>query len=133
MIHHHFIGSGRVSSGLRARARCPEDLLADVGKLVSNVGFHVVSKTAAAFDNGGLTLVWILAESHLVLHHWDVEGFATLDLHLCNYRGSNIERARRLVDSLTDLCFTPGSETWEEVHLPDPVTGPRPISELGAI
>jgi len=54
---------------------------------------------SVVFDNGGLTLVWVLAESHLVLHHWEMEGFATLDLHLCNYRGSNIERARRLVEA----------------------------------
>lgn len=133
MIHHHFIGSGLVCASLCERARRPGSLLDDVAELVSSVDFQVVSQTSASFDNGGLTLVWILAESHLVLHHWESEGFATLDLHLCNYRGANIERARRLVEVLTNLCFVPGSDTWEETHLPDPLTGPRPVPELGAI
>jgi len=133
VIHHHFIGSGLVCTGLCELAREPSALLDDIAALVSSVDFQVVSQTSASFDNGGLTLVWILAESHLVLHHWEAEGFATLDLHLCNYRGANIERARRLVDALSDLCFVPGSGTWEETHLPDPITGPRPVSELGAI
>lgn len=133
MIHHHFIGAGRISPRLRDRARDPESLLAEVSELVSSVDFRVVFSHSVAFEEGGLTLAWILAESHLVLHHWEAEGFATLDLHLCNYRGSNIERARRLVDALTELCFVSGSETWEEAHLPDPVAGPVSVSVPGAL
>ena len=130
VLHHHFIGAGRTSHRLIEAAREPEVLAAGVTGLVAQAGLHVVTHTAARFDNGGLTLAWILAESHLVLHHWEEEGFATLDLHICDYRGSNVGRAERLVEALAEFCFVAGSETWQESHLHDPVAASAPGSPL---
>ena len=120
MASHHFIGTGRVSSDLMLAAKAPQSLVRQIASQVRSAGLEVVDQRAVGFGNGGLTLVWVLAESHLVLHHWPDEGFATLDLHVCDYQGSNAAKAATLVEALTTFCFAPGNATWKEVHLEMP-------------
>ncbi len=121
MSSHHFIGTGLLSAELEGAASESESLLGVVAGLVTDSGLQVVASQSARFDNDGLTLVWILAESHLVIHVWQVEAFATVDLHVCDYRESSTERARRLVASLEAFCFAAGSASWHEIHLDNPV------------
>lgn len=127
MSSHHFIGTGALSDRLRREARDPEELLERVADRVRASGLGVVAQQAVRFDQGGLTLVWVLSESHLVLHYWAEEGFATIDLHVCDYHLSNQERARTLVGSLTELCFLPSSENWQELHVEPPVAQPQSV------
>lgn len=122
MASHHFIGNGLVSRTLVDAARDTETLVAGVTRLVRNAGLEVVAHRAVDFENDGLTVVWVLAESHLVLHHWGLEGYATLDLHVCDYQASNAAKAQNLVAGLTEFCFQPGTETWREIHLEAPAT-----------
>ena len=84
---------------------------------MEEAGLQVVADQAVPFTGGGATLVWILAESHLVLHLWPELGRATVDLHVCDYRESNRAKAHRLRDALAALCFAPGSGAWREVTL----------------
>jgi S-adenosylmethionine/arginine decarboxylase-like enzyme len=79
-----------------------------------------VGRQVVPFPGGGLTLVWVLAESHLVLHHWAEEGYATIDLHICDYRGSNEANAQRLVESLRRFCFLEASDSWHRHRLEQP-------------
>ena len=79
-----------------------------------------MARQAVPFPEGGLTLVWVLAESHLVIHLWATEGYATIDLHVCDYRESNAAAARALVESLRRLCFAEGSDSWQERRLEPP-------------
>ena len=115
MTSHHFIGTGFPSESLRVASRDPERLLGRIAGLVSDGGLEVMAQQAVPFDNGGLTLVWVLAESHLVLHLWPEEGYATVDLHVCDYRTSNAEKARRLREELNRLCFAGESGEWREM------------------
>ena len=115
MLSHHFIGTGLFSERLRVGQREPQRLLARVKQRVSDCGLEVVAQQAVPFAGGGLTLVWVLAESHLVLHLWPEEGYATVDLHVCDYRESNAEKARRLREELERLCFGAGSGEWREM------------------
>jgi S-adenosylmethionine/arginine decarboxylase-like enzyme len=120
MGSHHFVGNGHVTADLVQAAKAPEDLERLIAAQVRACGLEVLDRNVVRFDNGGLTLVWVLAESHLVVHYWAEEGFATLDLHVCDYESSNATRAVALVEGLTTFCFTPGSETWHELHLETP-------------
>ena len=84
------------------------------------VGFEVVADNVVEFPDGGLTLVWVLAESHLVLHYWGNEGFTTIDLHICDYRDSNAAKARHLVAGLEATCFPSGTAEWREISVAEP-------------
>jgi S-adenosylmethionine/arginine decarboxylase-like enzyme len=120
MASHHFIGTGILSERLAASVDDPEGLLGRIQEQVTASGLQVVARQAVRFGNGGLTLVWVLAESHLVLHVWTREGFASVDLHVCDYRESNAENARQLVGSLKEFCFEAGSDRWHELEVEDP-------------
>ncbi len=115
MTAHHFVGEGGYSEGLRVAVGDSESLLAAVSAEVAAAGLQVMAEQAVPFPGGGATLVWVLAESHLVLHLWPEEGHATLDLHICDYRAENEARARRLRDALDSFCFAPGSSSWREL------------------
>ena len=119
LTSHHFIGTGRFSDMLSAAYAAggpdPDRLLAEVGATVESCGLQVVAQQAVPFDGGGFTLVWVLAESHLVLHLWPERGYATADLHVCDYRVSNADRARQACSALSALCFAPGSGYWNEM------------------
>ncbi|MDE0006110.1 MAG: S-adenosylmethionine decarboxylase [Rhodospirillaceae bacterium] len=119
LTSHHFIGTGRLSESLAAAYAAggpdPDHLLAEVGAAVESCGLQVVAQQAVPFDGGGYTLVWVLAESHLVLHLWPEQGYATADLHVCDYRVSNADRARQACRVVATLCFAPGSDHWNEM------------------
>jgi S-adenosylmethionine decarboxylase len=46
-------------------------------------GGHVLAKSHAVFPNGAITLVLILAESHLSIHTWPEESLIAIDLFSC--------------------------------------------------
>ena len=117
MISHHFVGTGEASAELSRTARNPEGLLDQIAGIVVETGLGVVSRLAVPFDSGGLTLVWVLAESHLVLHYWPEEATATVDLHVCDYRQSNAARARDLVTRLAALLFEVDSDRWQSFEV----------------
>lgn len=117
MTAHHFIGEGDFSDRLQAASGDAPHLLGVVADAVRAAGLQVVADQAVPFNGGGATLVWVLAESHLVLHLWPELRRVTVDLHVCDYRTSNRDRARRLKDALAALCFAPGSEAWRELAL----------------
>ena len=114
MVSHHFVGTGVWSQALQ-RAQCDsEQLLDDIAAHVRACHLHVVATQAVPFDHDGLTLVWVLAESHVVLHVWPELRSATLDLHICNYGASNAANARALRDRLAEACFATGGN-WAEL------------------
>jgi S-adenosylmethionine decarboxylase len=46
-------------------------------------GGHVLGESHVVFPNGAITLVLILAESHLSLHTWPEENLIAIDLFSC--------------------------------------------------
>lgn len=46
-------------------------------------GGHVLDASSVVFPNGAITLVLILAESHLSVHTWPEEGLVAIDLFSC--------------------------------------------------
>lgn len=126
MSSHHFLGTGTLSARFRQEALRPDRLLDEVARRVADSGLGVMSKQAVPFPGGGLTLVWVLAESHLVIHHWPEEGYVTIDLHVCDYRTSNALKARRLVGALEEICWAEGTGSWREIELEAPADPAEP-------
>ena len=124
MASHHYLGAGALSEGLRTAADAPDELADRVAAMVRDSGLEVVDRKVVTFEGGGHTFVWVLAESHLVLHHWGQEGFATIDLHVCDYRESNAGKAAALRKSLESFCFDDGTAEWRELELPQPHIAP---------
>jgi S-adenosylmethionine decarboxylase len=72
-------------------ARCtPDSPVGEVGRLteiavdaVAAGGGHVLDASHVIFPNGAITLVLILAESHLSIHTWPEEDLIAIDLFSC--------------------------------------------------
>lgn len=121
MASHHYVGTGRPSLRLLQAADDPNLFENTVSDLVHAAGLHVVSRQSSLFSGGGLTVAWILSESHLVVHFWGPERVVTFDLHVCDYSRSNRSRAEALVRAITDCCFeAPEPVSWKEIHVAHP-------------
>jgi S-adenosylmethionine decarboxylase len=60
-------------------------------------GGHVLANSHVVFPNGAITLVLILAESHLSIHTWPEESLIAIDLFSCGAIDS-----QRVLDQLAD-------------------------------
>ena len=127
MGSHHFIGTGHLSPWLERQARDSAELISGIKDVIESCGLTVADDISVAFANGGSTIVWVLAESHLVLHVWALEGYATVDLHVCDYRETNADKAQRLVDELTRRFFAPGSDSWHSLDIEHPAPVATPV------
>jgi S-adenosylmethionine decarboxylase len=61
----------------------PEGIAAAARVAVAAGSGHVLDETAVVFPNGAVTLVLVLAESHLSVHTWPEEGLVAVDLFSC--------------------------------------------------
>jgi S-adenosylmethionine decarboxylase proenzyme len=74
-----------------ADAWCPDHpLLTDAPGLVAAArsavatgGGHVLDEVRVVFPNRAITVVLVLAESHLSMHTWPEEGLIAIDLFSC--------------------------------------------------
>lgn len=117
---HHFIGVGPFSQSFQAAAADLAALSKRVTGLIRDSGLEVMADLVTPFPDGGATLVWVLAESHVVMHYWSGEGFVTIDIHVCDYTSSNSEKAARLKHLLQRLCFVRSECQWKEIVLDQP-------------
>ena len=62
-------------------------------------GGHVLDASHVVFPNGAITLVLILAESHLSIHTWPEENLIAVDLFSCGAIDG-----RAVLDALTAAC-----------------------------
>jgi S-adenosylmethionine decarboxylase len=73
------------------------DILADLAaSAVRAGGGHVLDVSHVVFPNGAITLVLILAESHLSIHTWPEESLIAIDLFSCGAIDG-----QRVLDELT--------------------------------
>jgi len=63
---------------------------------VRSGGGHVLDTSNVVFPNGAITLVLILAESHLSIHTWPEESLIAIDLFSCGAIDG-----QRVIDELT--------------------------------
>ncbi|HEV7656408.1 MAG TPA: S-adenosylmethionine decarboxylase [Mycobacteriales bacterium] len=61
----------------------PEGIAAAARAAVAAGRGHVLDETAVVFPNGAVTLVLVLAESHLSVHTWPEEHLVAVDLFSC--------------------------------------------------
>lgn len=61
--------------------------------------FH---RFGTADEQGGITGVVLLAESHLAVHTWPELGGVTLDVYVCNYGTDNSAKAEALMARLVE-------------------------------
>ncbi len=85
------------------------DILADLAvSAVQAGGGHVLDTSHVVFPNGAITLVLILAESHLSIHTWPEESLIAIDLFSCGAIDG-----QRVLDELTGALRLQGARVTE--------------------
>ena len=87
----------------------PGSPISDIGELTAAAmaavragDGNVLDTSHVVFPNGAITLVLILAESHLAIHTWPEENLAAVDLFTCGA----IDADRILAELVTGLRLT---------------------------
>ena len=98
----------------------PEEITATFGAALRRAGATVVHGLSHAFPGAGLTCVFILSESHAVLHTWPETGTVNIDIFSCSTR----LKSREAIDELS-RSFGAQHVTVQEIARADGY-GPRP-------
>ena len=100
----------------------PEEIAAAFGAALRRAGATIVHGLAHSFPGAGLTCVFILSESHAVLHTWPETGTVNIDIFSCSTRLKSLE-------AIDDLSRSFGAQhvTVREILRADGY-GPRPDS-----
>jgi S-adenosylmethionine decarboxylase len=91
------------------------------GDAVRAGGGHVLADSHVVFPNGAITLVLILAESHLSIHTWPEDSLISIDLFSCG-----------AIDGPRVLAELTGALKLDAVHAAELHRGPAPAGELPA-
>jgi len=75
----------------------------------------IISKHFYKFEEqGGITGIVLLAESHLAIHTWPEKNYLSLDVFVCNICEDNSNKARKIYNLIKDI-FKPGNVKYQEV------------------
>jgi len=74
----------------------PEEITAAFGAALRHAGATIVPGLSHAFPGAGLTCVFILSESHAVLHTWPETGTINIDIFSCSTRFKSLEAIAEL-------------------------------------
>lgn len=69
--------------------------------IIKDLELNVVEKISHLFSPKGVTLAFILSESHLIIHTWPELGYLHIDLVTCSYR-SQEEFGKSLKSALVE-------------------------------
>jgi S-adenosylmethionine decarboxylase len=98
----------------------PEEVTAAFGAALRRAGATIVHGHSHAFPGRGLTCVFILSESHAVLHTWPETGTVNIDIFACSTRLKSLE-------AIDDLSKSFGAQHVSVQEIPRADGhGPRP-------
>lgn len=85
-------------------------------ELVKNAGLTSVGELFHTFgEDGGVTGVVVLAESHMSVHTWPEKKYVTVDVYVCSYTQDNRRKAHGLYKALQET-FQPSFEKSNAVE-----------------
>jgi S-adenosylmethionine decarboxylase len=90
----------------------PTFLLDVLTSSVESAQLTPVAQTSAIFEPDGASAVVLLAESHIAVHYWPEYRKMTVDIHVCDYSGHNLSKARRLAQIVEKVVATETS-SWQ--------------------
>lgn len=71
--------------------------LAEQSLAASNM--HIVDKLIHKFNPQGMTLVWVLAESHFIIHTYPEHEYMSIDCYTCGNEGKPLETVKAFLSN----------------------------------
>lgn len=78
-----------------------------VFKISQEAGFQVINTLFYKFpDQGGITGLILVSESHIAIHTWPEKRFLNLDIFLCNFKKDNSLKIKKTFQAF-QIIFQP--------------------------
>jgi spermidine synthase len=74
-----------------------------VGDIIKKSGFKIVRHCSHKFGDGGVSLVFLVSESHVAIHTWPENNSINIDIFFCNYTKDNSKKGEAAFKMLFDL------------------------------
>tara|TARA_Y100001933_G_scaffold234809_1_gene255473 strand:- start:91 stop:459 length:369 start_codon:yes stop_codon:yes gene_type:complete len=87
----------------------------NISQLVETVDLTSVASQFHKFEEGGVTGIIALAESHIAVHTWPEVKYVSTDVYVCSYSTDNRPQARELFRHLKKL-FLPARIKLQELE-----------------
>lgn len=81
-IINHYVALVKVSSF----ENCLNSVEKIANSIATDLNLNIVKKASHMFEPQGITLIYVLSQSHLVVHTWPELGVIHVDLITCSYR-----------------------------------------------
>lgn len=92
------------ATGITAGEIDGDILVENMDKLCQGLELHVVSRHTHQFEPHGMSVIYVLEESHLAIHTWPEKGYVHMDLVTCSAEDYGDGNLSRLVEEI----FKPG-------------------------
>ncbi|MCL5017320.1 MAG: S-adenosylmethionine decarboxylase [Patescibacteria group bacterium] len=73
------------------------------GDIIRSAGFKIVRSCGHKFGDGGVSLLFIVSESHVAIHTWPEDKALNIDIFFCDYTKNNLKKSERAFRSFRDL------------------------------
>lgn len=81
-IINHYVALVKVSSF----ENCLNSVEKIANSIATDLNLNIVKKASHMFEPQGITLIYVLSQSHLMVHTWPELGVIHVDLITCSYR-----------------------------------------------
>lgn len=70
--------------------------------VITDVGLTIISSQKHQFEPYGITMLFLLAESHLSIHTWPENNCFSMDVHSCNH-DFDVEKIKTILNQVFDI------------------------------
>jgi len=71
--------------------------------IIKKSGFKIIKSCSHKFGNGGVSLVFLVSESHVAVHTWPENNSLNIDIFFCNYTKDNSKKGEKAFKMFCDL------------------------------
>jgi len=75
----------------------------EAGDIIKKSGFKIVGHCSHKFGDGGVSLVFLVSESHVAIHTWPENNSVNIDIFFCNYTKDNSKKGYNALKMFRDL------------------------------
>ncbi len=79
------------------------DIKKEAGNIIKKSGFKIINFCGHKFKNSGVSLVFLVSESHVAIHTWPEHGSVNIDIFFCNYSKNNAKKGEVALKMFRDV------------------------------
>jgi S-adenosylmethionine decarboxylase len=87
------------------KGNIPSNVLSMAKEAINRSGMTIVDSVVHKFDPQGITAVYVLAESHFIIHTYPEANYLSIDCYTCGKEGDPLAAIMYIVDNIEYLDY----------------------------